>query len=179
MASQGCVRFAFVGAADSASVSISRLAAYRTKVKQIDASGVERTLAGDYSLGWGHEAAKRILQRWPDVDAVVCGNDLIALGVIQEFIKQGRDVPKDVAVTGCDDSVFSSTSRPSITSVEQPVTVMAVRAIGLLSGHFTNDPVTALLKPKLIVRESTRRNLECASTPKRLSTSSANQNNEI
>jgi LacI family transcriptional regulator len=168
MASQGCVRFAFVGAADSASVSISRLAAYRTKVKQIDASGVERTLAGDYSLGWGHE-----------VDAVVCGNDLIALGVIQEFIKQGRDVPKDVAVTGCDDSVFSSTSRPSITSVEQPVTVMAVRAIGLLSGHFTNDPVTALLKPKLIVRESTRRNLECASTPKRLSTSSANQNNEI
>ena len=179
MASQGCVKFAFVGAADSASVSISRLAAYRTKVKQMDVSGVERTLAGDYSLSWGHEAATRIIQHWPDVDAVVCGNDLIALGVIQELLKQGRDVPKDVAVTGCDDSIFSSTSRPSITSVEQPVTVMAVHAIGLLSGHFDEDPVTVLLEPKLNIRESTRRKRECASTSKGTATSLANQKNEI
>jgi LacI family transcriptional regulator len=179
MASQGCTRFAFVGAADSASVSISRLAAYRTKIKQIDASGIERTLTGDYSLGWGHEAANRILRHWPEVDAVVCGNDLIALGVIQELLKQGRDVPKDVAVTGCDDSVFSSTSRPSITSVEQPVTAMAVHAIGLLSDHFNEDPVTALLEPKLNIRESTLRKRECASMPKGTDTSVANQKNEI
>jgi DNA-binding LacI/PurR family transcriptional regulator len=84
-------------------------------------------------------------------------------------------VPKDVAVTGCDDSVFSSTSRPSITSVEQPVTVMAVHAIGLLSGHFNDDPVTALLKPKLIIRESTRRSRECASKLKGISTSLTNR----
>src|SRR5208282_4240943 len=109
----GCARFAFVGAADTASVSISRLAAYKTRVKQTDASGYQRTLTGDYSLEWGRKAAAGILRRWPEVDAVVCANDLIALGVIQELVKQGRDVPKDVAVTGCDDSFFGTTSRPS------------------------------------------------------------------
>ena len=160
MASQGCARFAFVGAANSASVSITRLAAYRTKVKQFDVSGADRTLAGDYSLGWGQEAAGRILQRWPEVDAVVCGNDLIALGVIQELLKQGLDVPKDVAVTGCDDTFFSSTSRPSITSIEQPVAEMAIHAIGLLSGKLNEDPVTVLLEPKLNIRESTMRRRE-------------------
>ena len=80
---RGCSKFVFVGAADSASVSIARLTAYRDLLRRHDRLSWRRTLSGSYSVAWGQEAASAILRKWPDIDAVICADDLIALGVIQ------------------------------------------------------------------------------------------------
>ena len=82
---QGCSSFVFVGAADAASVSIDRLTAYRNLLKQHDKLSYKRTLSGSYSVSWGQEAAAEILKRWPEIDAVICADDLIALGRHSRF----------------------------------------------------------------------------------------------
>lgn len=63
-----------------------------------------------------------------DIDAVLCVNDMMALGVINAFTECGVRVPEDVAVAGFDDSIFSRVSPVSITTVRQDIHQMAVRA---------------------------------------------------
>ena len=154
---QGCSSFVFVGAADAASVSIDRLAAYRNLLKQHDKFSYKRTLSGSYSVSWGQEAAAEILKKWPEIDAVICADDLIALGVIQGLQAAGRQVPKQIAVAGCDDTFFAVNNHPRITSVQQPIGAMAARAMEMLLNGADEPAQAALIEPQLCVRESTVR----------------------
>ena len=154
---QGCSSFVFVGAADAASVSIDRLTAYRNLLKQHDKLSYKRTLSGSYSVSWGQEAAAEILKKWPEIDAVICADDLIALGVIQGLQAAGRQVPKQIAVAGCDDTFFAVNNHPRITSVQQPVGAMAARAMELLLNGADEPAQAALIEPQLCVRELTAR----------------------
>ena len=154
---QGCSAFVFVGAADRASVSIDRLRAYRNLLKQHDNLSYKRTLSGSYSVAWGQQAASEILKKWPDIDAVICADDLIALGVIQGLQAAGCAVPKQIAVTGCDDTFFAVNNHPRITSVQQPVGAMAARALEMLLNGADEPAQTALIEPELWVRDSTLR----------------------
>jgi LacI family transcriptional regulator len=154
---QGCSAFVFVGAGDRASVSLDRLTAYRTLLKEHDNASDKRTLSGSYSVACGRQAAFEILEKWPDVDAVICADDLIALGVIQGLQAAGREVPKQIAVAGCDDTLFAANNRPRITSVRQPVAAMAAQALEMLLSGADEPAQTVLIEPELCVRESTLR----------------------
>jgi LacI family transcriptional regulator len=160
---QGCSAFVFVGAADSASVSIDRLTSYKNLLKQHDKLSYKRTLSGSYSVAWGQEAASEILRKWPDTDAVICADDLIALGVIQGLQAAGREVPRQIAVAGCDDTFFAVNNHPRITSVKQPVGAMAARAMELLLNGADEPAQTELIEPELCVRESSARVPEASS----------------
>ena len=113
-------------------------------------------LTSDFSWDWGYESAKLIANRWPEVDAVVCANDLIALGVVQGSIELGRDIPGELAITGCDDTFFSGVSRPTITSIAQPVWAIASTGIDLLARSTREGrPISIELAPELHIRAST------------------------
>jgi LacI family transcriptional regulator len=158
MASQGCSAFAFVGATSSASPALARERAFGRLTRSIDPSAPARVLRNDFSVDCGYAAAKLIVNRWPQVDAVVCANDLIALGVVQGSLDLGRNIPGELAVTGCDDTFFSGLSRPTVTSIAQPVLEMASTAMDLLARHDRETrPVSIQLAPELHVRGSTDR----------------------
>jgi LacI family transcriptional regulator len=158
MASQGCSTFAFVGAESSASPARARQRAFERLARALDPAVPARVLTSDFSVDWGYTAAKLIANRWPEVDAVVCANDLIALGVIQGSVDLGRDIPGDFSVTGCDDTFFSGISRPTVTSIAQPVSEMARTAIDLLARYGSEtSPLSIKLAPELYVRGSTVR----------------------
>ena len=167
---QGCSAFVFVGAGDRASVSLDRLSAYRKLMKQYDELSCKRSLSGSYSVAWGERAAAEILRKWPGIDAVVCADDLIALGVIQGLQAAGREVPKQIAVAGCDDTFFAVNTHPRITSVRQPVGAMAARALEMLLSGADEPAQTALIEPELCVRESTLRVPSALITPHRKAT---------
>jgi LacI family transcriptional regulator len=163
MAAQGCKAFAFVGAESSASPAAARRRAFERVTRDYDPGAGARVLTGDFSLGWGYESAKLVANRWPEVDAVVCANDLIALGVVQGSIDLGRDIPGELAITGCDDTFFSGVSRPTITSIAQPVRGIAMTGLDLLARSAReNRPASVALSPELHIRGSTvpRRNAE-------------------
>ncbi|MFT4109768.1 LacI family DNA-binding transcriptional regulator [Propionicimonas sp.] len=73
----------------------------------------------EWSERWGRDAAAMLLEHHPDVDAVACGSDQIARGVLETLRDLGRRVPEDVAVIGYDNwEVLTTNSRPELTSID-------------------------------------------------------------
>ncbi|MEV0505796.1 substrate-binding domain-containing protein [Streptomyces spectabilis] len=156
LAATGRRRPCFVGAHGSASAAAERRAAYAAGAGALDAAAPERTALGDFSVGWGRAAVDALWEARPD--AVVCANDLIAIGVLQRLQELGADVPGEVAVTGFDDIPMAGLTAPGITTVRQPVAELAAEATRLLAHRLGADgagPQRALrLAPDLVVRGS-------------------------
>ncbi len=93
------------------------------------------------------------------LDAVVCVNDMMALGVINALIGRGLSVPEDIAVAGFDDSIFSRVSSISITTVRQDIHQIAVQAAGrilsLAQGEAPARREPPLIPCEVILRKST------------------------
>lgn len=90
--------------------------------------------------------------------AVVCGNDLIAKGVIDECTKRGFRVPEDVSVVGFDDISIAATFDPPLTTIRQERNELGRFAYDILNSLIHHIPISkTLLRPKLIERESTAR----------------------
>lgn len=86
-------------------------------------------LAGAWSQRWGQRAVEEVLTRDPGVDAVLCGNDQIAYGVVLGLQAAGRAVPEDVAVTGFDDwEAFSLEADPQLTTVDVELDALGAAA---------------------------------------------------
>lgn len=80
-----------------------------------------------YSLESGREGLAKLL-RAQRVSAVVCGNDVLAIGAIQEAQRMGLDVPGDLSITGFDDMEFATVVTPALTTVRFPVADIGVEA---------------------------------------------------
>ena len=88
--------------------------------------------------------------------AILCGNDLIASGVIDECNKRGLSIPRDISVIGFDDIPISAKLNPSLTTIHQDR--IELGKCGLFTLHSLISHVSisrTLLRPKLIVRGST------------------------
>ena len=85
----------------------------------------------------GHRLFGRRVQPRDRPDAVFCGNDQIARGLIDALALIGFSVPGDVAVVGFDNwEVFASATRPPLTTVD-----MGLSELGGLAGHTLLDLV--------------------------------------
>jgi LacI family transcriptional regulator len=90
-------------------------------------------------------------------DAIVCGSDLIALGLIHELSRLGIGVPADCCVTGFDGILFGELSQPPLTTVRQPVEAIADEAVRLLRSRVAGSlvaPRKSEIAPTLEVRAS-------------------------
>ncbi|BAL90106.1 putative LacI-family transcriptional regulator [Actinoplanes missouriensis 431] len=96
----------------------------------IRATGLpERVVHGDFTTVRGRSAAREILRRWPDTDAIATVSDATALGVLQALAADGLRVPHDVAVTGFDDSPLAEAVHPGLSTATHPVELIAVSAV--------------------------------------------------
>ena len=74
---------------------------------------IGEVLYGSWSEGWGRGAVAMLLDQHPDVDAVFCGSDQVARGVMDALRERGVRVPDDVAVMGFDNwEVVAADTRP-------------------------------------------------------------------
>ncbi len=110
----------------------------------------------------GYAAATTLLDRRPDVTAIVAANDLIALGCYRAIRERGLEVGEDISVTGYNDIPLLDLMQPSMTSVRVPYRVMGREAASMILAMITNDrdpdsgPVSVRLVPTLVARESTK-----------------------
>lgn len=112
----------------------------------------------------GHCAARRLLARVPTLDALLCHNDLVAVGALQACAELGRAVPKEVAVIGFDNIPLSQLVWPKLTTVHYPIARLGEKAVEMLLAHVDDDlfpdaqgqplPQKICVTPELIVRES-------------------------
>lgn len=95
-----------------------------------------------------------ILEREPAVTAVLCANDVLAVGAMQAARCRGRAVPADLAVVGFDDFEFAQYVDPPLTTVALPGYEMGHRAAELLLGYFEDGRFAApdVVFPATLVR---------------------------
>jgi LacI family transcriptional regulator len=105
----------------------------------------------------GEHACSRVMLGPKRPQAVICYNDLIALGFMKEAASLGIRVPQDVSVTGIDNVPYGAYAAPGLTTVDIQSEKMGELAmqklIDALAGHA--DPVNSMFEPRLIVRDST------------------------
>lgn len=121
-------------------------------------AGASAPSYGEWSEAWGRQAARIVLRRDRDVDAVFCGSDQIARGMVDGMREAGRRVPHDVAVVGFDNwDVMTSATRPPLTSVDMDLEGLGRDAAGLLLAAIDGSPRPGvhLHPPRLVIREST------------------------
>src|SRR5579875_2369018 len=163
---QNVARVAMVGGPESSSTGRGRSLAFERAVAGSPSLTVTVRESGDFSTAFGREAARRILcgrvpgARGSVPEAVVCGSDIIALGVLAELRRRRVAVPGEVLVTGFDGIMMAELTEPALTTVVQPCPAIAAEACRLLELRLGGDagPVRhSLVAPRLAVRGSTRR----------------------
>lgn len=112
---------------------------------------------GNYQKASGEQATERLLRLKTPPTAIFASCDAMAVGAIHVAQNQGLSVPKDLSVVGFDDFPMASQSRPSLTTVRQPLHEMGALTVRMLvdlaEGHDVARP--SPFPTQLIVREST------------------------
>jgi LacI family transcriptional regulator len=144
-----------------------RLAAYRD-LQARDPDVLPPLLVPDLSLASGVEAARRLLAGGSLPAAVICVNDLTAIGAMQTLRSAGVDVPGTVAVTGVDDTPFAAMAEPSLTTVRQPMEQIGDEVVRTILRRIQEPglaPRRLVLTAQLVVRQSTATSPQDTTTP--------------
>lgn len=106
----------------------------------------------------GEVAARELIARRPDLTALVCGNDLLALGALRALEASGRSCPADMSVTGFNDMPHMDRMSPPLTTARLPHYEMGAAAaeqvVRLINGDAIEPRLTSF-PASMIVRGST------------------------
>lgn len=115
------------------------------------------------SMESGREAARVLFASANPPRFILCGSDVLALGVMSEALDAGLRVPEDVAISGFDGIDISATPMIGLTSIVQPRREMSFRAVDLLIDHIEH-PERAVSRVTLPF--GVQRGTSCGCTPK-------------
>ncbi len=150
----GCKRIAFVsGPRENLDAQI-RLGAYRDAVLEnhleLDDSYI---VYGDFTVDVT-EALEDLLQRHPDVEAIMCANDSMAFGIIDYFKHVGKVVGKDILVCGFDDQPHACIQDPPLTTIKADPRKLSYQAMqAVIEGQAIPD-AQVVVGTEPVIRES-------------------------
>jgi LacI family transcriptional regulator len=150
-------RIAFVNGPVDTVPGAARAKGFAEAVKRYKLKAAGGIEAADFTFAAGRAAGKELFKK-SRPNAVICANDLIAVGVMHELAAYGLKVPDDVAVVGMDDSELAEQSFPPLTSVNLGSAERGRRAAELLLARIEDDshaPRRIVVQPTLSVRRST------------------------
>jgi DNA-binding LacI/PurR family transcriptional regulator len=103
----------------------------------------------------GFQAAKELLSRGVQFDAIVAASDLIAIGALRALQESGLEVPRQVSVVGFDDIPAASLANPPLTTVMQDTRRAGELLVETLLRQIAGDPVgNCVIPTRLMVRKS-------------------------
>lgn len=150
-------RFVYVKAGDTYSAG-RKLKGFLDACSELGLSGKDsHVLETDTSLESAESTAESIMDLFTHPSAIVCGEDLTALGIIQSLTGKGFSIPGDFAVTGFNNSIYSHCSTPRLTSIDSQSSAMGLAAARLSLDVLEGRQVASLstIDTELIIREST------------------------
>ena len=154
----GCRRIAIVEGLAGSWTTKARLAGHLRGLADAGLTPMAQ-LAGDYSYQAGVEAASRLLSLYDPPDGVLCGNDLTAIGFLEESrTRFGIAAPRQISVIGFDDIPMAAWRSFDLTTVRLPVRQMVDRVIDLLTRMVASPEEileTTLVPCRLVERGTT------------------------
>jgi LacI family transcriptional regulator len=113
---------------------------------------------GDARVAGGERATRELLERAPQTTAIVCYNDLTAIGALRALRAVGCSVPGDFSVVGFDDIDLAKWTDPPLTTIAQQKGEMGRWAVAMLADGASNGrhpAPTRRLATNLVLRGST------------------------
>lgn len=157
---QGHKKIAFIGGKRETSTGTDRLAGYLAALENANIEPIEKLQMGsERSRKSGYDSVREMFKDNKDAaTAIVCFNDLIAIGVLNGLNSLGIKPGEDIAVTGYDDIAESEITSPALTTVwngQQEAGRKAARSIMRIIKGETDIEDNKLIEPELRIREST------------------------
>jgi LacI family transcriptional regulator len=155
----GRTRLLYISGPPQAPDAQERRRAFEEAVAEHPGATLTGCFPGQFAAISGQLAVRKILampqQELPD--AIVCGNDQMAIGAMRELQAAGIRVPADMAVAGFDDIHLGALLTPPLTTVRQPMRMLGDRACSRLLERIADPDLprsAERLPTELIVRES-------------------------
>jgi len=139
-------------------IPADRRAGYVRAMKRHGLSDAIDIVDGDFTERSGMLAAQELLRRRRRPTAVCAANDQSAIGLLDQLLRAGVDVPGDIAVAGYDDSVLARLAHIDLTTVSQEPRQQAERAVRAVVERLDEnrqERLDVLLEPRLVVRHTT------------------------
>jgi DNA-binding LacI/PurR family transcriptional regulator len=160
----GHERIAYLGNSLSGRTTLDRLSGFQTEMENanlpVPNKYIYHVAGGEPDLGI--EGLNHFLQLKTRPTAIVCFNDMLAIGVLKGCSQARLRVPEDISVTGFDNITYSNYTNPSLTTFDQPKRSIGIEAAQLLLDLLNSEnqkvpetPKIKILKGNLLVRNST------------------------
>jgi LacI family transcriptional regulator len=161
---RGHSRIGLVGTAPDAYPSLrERRTGY---IRALKRSGIRKPYFADFSVARngqtrenGYDATRELLNRAPEITALLASNDQVAVGALNAVRDMGREVPGDVSIIGFDDQDISHQVSPALTTVRVHKTWLGQMAVETLRrrAEQPDRPITTLaVSTELVIRASVR-----------------------
>jgi DNA-binding LacI/PurR family transcriptional regulator len=157
LAALGHRRIAFVTGPLRLHSAQSRVVAFKKALGECGIPVDEALIVeGDHTMEGGMAASQKLMTHKDLPTAVMCSNDMLAIGVLHQLSRSGMRVPDDISVIGFDDIHMAAMMIPPLTSIQMSRTDLASGAVSALRGHLEGAPKREYkIDTRLVVREST------------------------
>lgn len=132
-------------------------------IKALNKKGIELNqdyeLKGKYTIKGGYDLVNELLKIEDKPTAIIALNDEMALGAIRSIEDQGYKVPEDISVVGFNNFKISEWTKPSITTIAQPmydIGAICARMLIKTINNFITEKKNIRIPYELIVRDSVR-----------------------
>ncbi len=154
----GYRRIAFISGPENNEEAMLRYRAYVDTLAEHDIPLDPNLVApGAFEYDTGVEAVRLLLdERKAEFEAVVAANDWMAFGALRALEEHGVRIPEDVALGGFDDTKEAAASKPSLTTVRQPIHRLGYAGMEALLKLLAGEkvPERTMLSTRLVVRRS-------------------------
>lgn len=136
-----------------------RKIAYEDVMRSNNMDPITYEIVSTFDGGNQIQIANKILDEYPQVDGIFATNDLFAAAFINEARKRGRKIPEDLKIVGYDGTGTIRSLLPDLTTIKQPIELIAKISIDLLikqiDGDFSNRKSKIALPVSLIEGKTT------------------------
>lgn len=161
LAALGHRNIAFISGPERLHSAQSRKVAFLESLRECGIKPNPRWLIeGDHTLEGGMRAMEKLLESKELPTAVMCSNDMTAIGVLHKVYRAGLRVPEDISIIGFDDIHIAQVTLPPLTTIQMSCYELARAAVGALRAHVEDAEVETpkrcySIETRLVVREST------------------------
>lgn len=156
MVERGCRRITHISGPSDWFDAQERVRGWRVALQEAGLAD-SPVLVGDWSPESGYHLGRALIESGDLPDAVFCGNDAMAMGLLRALREAGIEAPADLSVAGFDDIVGAAFIVPPLTTVAQPFAEIGRVALESLVRVMDGAaPTMVRLRPELIIRSSVR-----------------------
>jgi len=156
---RGYRRIAFLGGPEGATSTADRLRGFRRRLLVQGLQPVIEMFGPSFSHATGYKLMRQLLKSGHELDAIFCGDDVIAMGAIDACRDEGVSVPGDIGIVGFDDMPMASWSAYNLTTVRQPTADIIGTAVELILSIIAEPdrlPTSRLFPCEPVVRGTLR-----------------------